>query len=198
MSSLQSAAKEGVIVSLAHTFELFGLRLWKLSNLSQALSWTLTGAAIILTIGQFVIRLRIIRIFQLDDAFHGLACLVLVAYVAIQQVTFPIEYSLDSFITGKGPQPSLGEFETFLHNYVASVTMFWVVIYSMKFSFLSFYYSLFDISRHFMNRWWIVLGFTILMFSINFVAVFWICGTPGNLYNIREWQCIEISLYRAL
>lgn len=73
---------------------------------------------------------------------------------------------------------------TFIHIRFGGALIFWVAMYSVKFSFLMLYRTLFWISERFRKFWWAVLGFTMLCFWMSFFACFWVCGWPVNPVNL--------------
>ena len=158
------------------------------------MAWTFTGSALVLTAGRFIIRYRTLRKLQLDDALHGLAALVLVAYVVTYTISFPSLYPfLHQGPEAVEPPPDI-ELDRFFHRAIAISATFWVTIYLIKFSFLVFYRTLFGILSSFMVAWWIVFVFTIVTFSANFVAIFWVCGTPEDLFQPRKPIPFRLSI----
>ena len=98
---------------------------------------------------------------------------------------FPLDYKVQLASAGLGPEPSDSDVQKYFHFEVAVSSMFWIVIYLVKLSFLMLYKQIFGISRLFMKAWWPVLAYTLLTFCICFVAVFWSCLFPTLLFNIE-------------
>jgi len=156
-----------------------------------ALAWTFTAAATVLTVGRFAIRYVIrnatFRSLQIDDIFHGLACLVLIGYIITYTIAFPLNYKVEFFEAGLSTiEPTLAELDHYFHLIIAVSATFWIINYLVKFSFLTFYRTLFGVSREFMRAWWCVLAFTIVTFMANFISVFWACGTPRDLFIVSK------------
>lgn len=139
-----------------------------------------------MTGGRYAIRLKTIGTLKEDDYVHGLALLVLLAYVSTYTVMFPLNYSVEFWIAGLGEQPSDTDLRKYFHLEVAVSLLFWVVIYLVKFVFLLFYRFLFGVSNGFMRAWWMVSAFTVVTFLINFLSVFWACEAPGSLFVLGE------------
>lgn len=141
-----------------------------------------TGAGIVLTAGRYAIRLKTIKSFKADDYIHGVALVVLVAFVSTYTAMFPLNYSVEFWIAGLGEQPSESDLRKYFHLEVAVSLLFWVVIYLVKLVFLLFYRFLFGVSKVFMRVWWVVCAFTVVTFLINFISVFWACEAPRYLF----------------
>ena len=146
-----------------------------------------TGAAVVLTVGRYAIRLKTIKTFQADDYVHGLALVVLIGYISTYTAMFPLNYSVEFWVAGLGEQPSDSDLTRYFHLEIAVSLLFWVVIYLVKFVFLLFYRLLFGISKGFMCAWWIVSAFTVVTFLINFISVFWACETPRYLFVLGSF-----------
>ncbi|KAL8792373.1 MAG: hypothetical protein Q9195_005076, partial [Heterodermia aff. obscurata] len=71
-----------------------------------AITWVFTGAGIVLTAGRYAIRLRTVKKLQADDYVHGAALLVLIGYVSTYTVMFPLNYSVEFWVAGRGEEPS--------------------------------------------------------------------------------------------
>ena len=118
---------------------------------------------------------------EADDYVHGLALLVLIAYSSTYTVMIPLDYSMKSWTTGSGDQPSESDVRKYIHLELVVSAQFWLVIYLVKISFLIFYRRIFGVSRGFLRAWWAVLIFTLSTFSANFIATFWVCEAPQYL-----------------
>ncbi|TVY71495.1 Satratoxin biosynthesis SC1 cluster protein [Lachnellula suecica] len=156
-----------------------------------AITWVFTSAAVGLTIGRYVIRFRMLGKLLIDDWIHGLASIVMVGYMITYTIMFPLNYSVELFVAGKGDEPSVANFNRYFHLEIAVTLLFWVIIYAVKLSFLFFYRSIFGVSTTFIRAWWFVMIFTVLTFWICFIFVFWACGTPSQLFVVES--CLSPS-----
>ncbi|KUJ16890.1 uncharacterized protein LY89DRAFT_707319 [Mollisia scopiformis] len=168
-----------------------------------ALTWIFTATALLLTAGRYGIRYRLrrefFRAFQLDDFFHGLACLALIGYMITSNLAFSLEYKIAADSSGfSSEEPTVDDLSRYFHFIIAISAIFWVVQYLVKLAFLAFYRSLFFISDGFMRAWWCVLVFTLVTFLANFISVFWSCGAPKNLYVVEKCSSLdsEIVIFR--
>ena len=144
---------------------------------TQGLFFTLTLLALGATAGRFVVRRRQAigaaspsptktsaraPAAAWADGLNGAAALVLVAYVCVWFVPWPVygDTSPSSFVY------------TFW-------LLSWLLLYLVKFSLLLLYRALFAVSATFRAAWWGVAAFTAIVFLGGFVALFWICGRPG-------------------
>ena len=184
---MTSLTRSGVTVSEAPLCKTIDLRTKDMTDAGQALAWTFTATALVLTAGRFIIRYkRTSHKLQLDDVLHGLAALVLVAYITTYTISFSFLYPFMPHGIEPAEPPSDASLASFIHRVITISATFWVTIYLIKFSFLVFYYTLFGILKEFIIAWWIVLAYTIVTFLANFIAIFWSCGTPEDLFNLRE------------
>lgn len=150
------------------------------------MAWTLTGVSIVLTIGRFIIRYRTRSALQWDDLTHGFALLALLVFMALYTRLFPLTVELLLYSVGVGPMPSPAQLSKFFHLLVPTEIMFWVVLYAVKVTFLLLYREIFGVKKNFMRFWWAVMAYTIITFLIAFFTVFWSCGSPSQLYNLRK------------
>ena len=129
-----------------------------------------------MTLGRFYIRWKRFKSARWDDAFSGLAALCLITFT-----------SLDSWRShGWDEGSDLGQ-----RIHVATNFLMWIVLYSVKASFLAFIRYIFKVSDTFRRAWWAVTIFTVLTFWGILLPEFWICGSPSNLGNFRG--CDEIQ-----
>lgn len=103
----------------------------------------------LLTIGRYIIRYHKLGRFHLDDAAHLLAFLTLIALCATFQGFLGLIYSLDNAIRKEGPELSKAQNLEILKARVVVSVLFWVCLYSVKFSFLLLYRMIFVVSHCF-------------------------------------------------
>lgn len=109
----------------------------------------------------------------------------LIVYMALWSVLFPISNAIQLYSVGQGSKPSNSELEKFLRLVVPSEILFWVVLYLVKFTFLLLYRQIFGVNKQFKKYWWAVFAYTFITFWAAFLTVFWTCGTPSKLFNLR-------------
>ena len=134
-----------------------------------------------LTAGRYAIRLRTVKKLQADDYVHGVALLVLIGYISTYTVMFPLNYSIEFWVAGRGEEPSARDLKRYFRLEIAVSLLFWIVITLVKFAFLLFYRLIFGVSRPFMRAWWAVTVFTMITFLICFLSVLWACESPQHL-----------------
>ena len=127
---------------------------------------------------RFWIRLRVQKQFSLDDCFvlFGTACLA--AAYAIFMVALDTEYMIEAFVfRTPGVELSSDFFDkTFevQRTTAAVVTLSWVAVASVKFSFLFLFRKLIARVRSLMIYWWITIVINVAVFaygcSVYFVA----------------------------
>lgn len=138
-----------------------------------------------MTIGRYVIRKRKLGKLYLDDYTHGFAVIVLVTYISVYTKMYPLSNAVELWGLKQGPEPSKATLMTFLHLELAGEFLFWVILYSIKFSFLIFYRHIFGVSDVFSRCWLGVFVFTCIAFFSCFFTVFWTCGAPSHLLVLR-------------
>jgi hypothetical protein len=141
---------------------------------------------ILLTTGRLIIRWKNLRRLSLDDIFNAVAAVLVVPFFIITLVTLPIDNKSQLHFLGyvdEGPTPADIEFRYQLS--LASVLLFWLIIYAVKASFLALYWQIFAISTTFRIVWWLVAGYTAVSFLVSWLAVFWQCGSPSHLLHLR-------------
>ena len=140
-----------------------------------------------MTLGRYAIRLATIKALKVDDYVHGIALLVLIAYVSTYTTLFPLKTAVESWTAGSGKRPPNADLRKYFHLEIAVLLLYRVVIYLVKFAFLLFYRFLFGISRTFMRAWWIVCALTVMTFLVTFTSVFWACEAPPYLFVLGNF-----------
>ena len=74
----------------------------------------------------------------------------------------------------------------------AGVLLTWLCLYAIKLSFLLFYRRIFQISRGFMQAWWVVLVIVVLTFWILIAGSITQCGSPSTLEDVGT-SCISMT-----
>ena len=66
-----------------------------------------------------------------------------------------------------------------------------MVLWSVKATFLIFYRLLFDVSQTFIRVWWAAVALTFATFWVCIGSTFTLCGTASELYDfgMRGWSC---------
>ncbi|KAL8739715.1 MAG: hypothetical protein Q9190_007506, partial [Brigantiaea leucoxantha] len=132
----------------------------------NAILWTLTAVAILLSVGRFAIRYATAGRFYWDDASHMLSILLLIGLAAAYTAGFPYSARI-ARISSKQEAPPPPT-DPFYHNYlqlrlVVTLLVF-MVLWSVKATFLIFYRLLFDVSETFIRMWWAAVAFTFATF----------------------------------
>ncbi|KAF2729981.1 hypothetical protein EJ04DRAFT_501336 [Polyplosphaeria fusca] len=144
-----------------------------------AFQWTTTAFAFLVTLGRFYVRLAARR-SNWSDVFHGLAIAFLIAFTSTWLVFGFQEYNMDLYKLGvikeKPPERTNRQYQ---FN-AANTIIFWCVIYSVKASFLAFYWSIFEVSGKFRIAWRIAASYTAVSFVVTLLWTFWVCGSPLN------------------
>lgn len=154
----------------------------------QAVSWSFTGVAVLLTGGRLWIRCTVIRRLSWDDGAHMLGLLLLLAQIAIVSGASPLMYRLLEYPDFESsPQ---GDVRVFVRLNAAAVMVSWCCLYAVKNSFMLLYRQIFQVSQVFIRAWWTVLTFTILTFWVSIAGFITECGRPSALYSYGK-SCME-------
>ncbi len=153
------------------------------------IAWTLTALACGLTTGRFIIHWRKSRKIRCDDILNAAAAILLVGYIITYQLFTPLAYGEELYelgITDKMP-PNFNHDTNTKYNRT-NVLLFWLVIYTVKASFLALYWELFQVSRRFRIAWSVIAVYTALSFLVTWLWFFWRCGSPKNLVNLGKFS----------
>ena len=130
------------------------------ADMEQAIRWTFTSVAIILTIGRLFLRWKHTRMY-LDDLFNGLALVCLIGYSACYDLY--LESDNDA-TAGK-------------LNITISLLL-WTSLYLVKASFLALCWNIFKVSTRFRKVWLCVVVYNLLTYIAIMVWITWPCYTP--------------------
>ena len=158
-------------------------------NSSQAMTWILTAAAILLTFGRYLLRYRTLARFCWDDAAHALALITLIAVVSTYTVLFPQVYLIDDVARGKATKPSASDYLIFLKLQIAVSVCWWVSVYAVKCSFMLLYRMLFVVSTRLNVIWWSIAAFTIVTFWVCIAGELTTCGPSKHL--MKEGRLLQ-------
>ncbi|KAL8659705.1 MAG: hypothetical protein Q9202_006985 [Teloschistes flavicans] len=154
----------------------------------EALLWTLTALAILLSLGRFTIRYATARRFYWDDASHLLSVLLLIGLASAYTHGFPYSARIARIGLKKEKPPPLTD--PFYHKYLQlrlTVTLLvFLVLWSVKMTFLIFYRLLFDVSRTFIRLWWAAVALTFATFWVCIGSTFTLCGSASDLYDFKK------------
>ena len=151
----------------------------------QALLWTLTTVAILLSAGRFTIRYITASRFYWDDASHLLSLVLLIALAGTYTAGFPYSARIARIGLKKEPAPPLTDpfYHTYLQLRVVVTLLVFMVLWTVKATFLIFYRLLFEVSNTFIRVWWVAVAFSFASFWVCIGSTFTICGSAKDLYN---------------
>ncbi|CAF9906088.1 hypothetical protein IMSHALPRED_004073 [Imshaugia aleurites] len=150
-----------------------------------SISWTFTGLAILLSVGRFIIRKRVLEGLRMDDLTHAFAVIVLIPYQSIGTLIYPVSIQLEAYGATTSPA-SIATFEKLFRLELAGQFLFWIILYAVKFTFLIFFRQIFGVNRVFMKWWWALFVYTWLAFVASFLTALWVCGDPSDLFVLEK------------
>lgn len=124
----------------------------------------MTFIAIALSAGRYWIRTTVTRNFQLHDALHGLALVLLTALVSVSTVAYVKIYAPDTRpIEPRTQVTTISAAD--LRFGITIDTLALLCLSAVRFSILVLYRTIFGLSRTFMRFWWVAVVVSVLVFG---------------------------------
>ncbi|KAL8938465.1 MAG: hypothetical protein Q9216_003878 [Gyalolechia sp. 2 TL-2023] len=154
----------------------------------NALLWTLTAVAILLSVGRYAIRYATAGRFYLDDASHLLSILLLIGLASAYTTGFPYSARISRISAGveEAPPPTDPLYHKYLQLRLTVTLLVFMVLWSVKATFLIFYRLLFDVSKTFVRLWWAAVALTFATFWVCIGSTFTLCGSASDLYDFEK------------
>ena len=154
----------------------------------QALLWTFTTIAIILSSGRFAIRYATASRFFWDDASHLLSVILLIALAGAYTAGFPYSARIARISLKQEAPPPLTDpfYHTYLQLRLVVTLLVFMVLWTVKATFLIFYRLLFEVSHTFVRVWWAAVALTFGSFWVCIGSTFTLCGSARDLYDFSE------------
>lgn len=154
----------------------------------NALLWTFTTVAILLSVGRFAIRYVSASRFYWDDASHLLSVLLLITLAGTYTAGFPYSARIARIGLKEEAAPPLTDpfYHTYLQYRLIVTLLVFMVLWSVKATFLVFYRLLFEVSQTFIQLWWAAVALTFASFWVCIGSTFTICGPASDLYNFEK------------
>ncbi|KAL9101519.1 MAG: hypothetical protein Q9163_003229 [Psora crenata] len=160
------------------------------------LSWLI---AVLASIGRTVIRIRMKKGFQLDDAFLALALTTLTAGTALLYVGRDALYTAQALLINPMLALTMDNImpDILLYQkvYLSALSLTWVTIFTVKIAFLHLFRQLICRMPRMIRCWWIVAVATALSFVFCFCDTFISCFKIGMDANIvSDLLIVAISI----
>lgn len=141
--------------------------------------------AIVLSIGRFTIRYVTAGRFHWDDASHLLSILLLIGLAAAYTVGYPLSARIAriSMKKEKPPPPTDPFYHKYLQLRLTVTLLVFMVLWSVKATFLIFYRLLFSVNQTFLRLWWGAVALTFASFWVCIGSTFTLCGAASDLYD---------------
>ena len=165
-----------------------GIACSPLGNSSQALLWTFTTIAVVLSAGRFTIRYATASRFFWDDASHLLSVILLIAVAGTYTAGFPYSARIARISSKQEAPPPLTDpfYHTYLQFRLVVTLLVFMVLWTVKATFLIFYRLLFEVSQTFVRVWWAAVGLIFASFWVCIGSTFTICGSARDLYDFGK------------
>ena len=142
----------------------------------------MTGVAIALTIGRYVIRYVFSQRLYWDDLAHFVALATLIAHGGTNQVTLNYKAEVAAAVKAKvSSDQLLGMYEYLSNLNDANNCLLYLVFWEVKVSFLLFYRHLFHTNKRFNIVWWVVLVITVCLVWAPLGGVIATCAGQSTL-----------------
>ncbi|CAF9936601.1 MAG: hypothetical protein HETSPECPRED_010382 [Heterodermia speciosa] len=131
------------------------------------------------------VRIKVFRRLFPDDALVLAAWFMLIAYAAIWQWCGDQLYLSVAVASGKllmPPPDFLDQLETFLHGLFVAYYMFYTLLWSIKMSFLLFFWKLGHNVRRQRPLWWSVFAFTVASYAVCLGLVDYSCLLGSKMH----------------
>jgi len=107
--------------------------------------------------------------------------------VTIFEIYVPIEYNAILYSKGLSTQPPTDvEVLRDMKLNIATLILFFLVLYSVKASFLALYWEIFQISRRFRVAWFVLTGYMGVSFIVTLITIFTRCGAAKDFANLGK------------
>lgn len=115
----------------------------------------------------------------------------MIANVLTLTALTPFSYEFSAILVGESPFPPPEEFGKLGHKFrqylVSAQILFWLAIFSVKFSFLFLYKAVFGTFHEYRAAFWFALGYTIVSFGLCLSNVLaWCGGDASNLFSFGK------------
>lgn len=134
---------------------------------------------------RYYIRIVVQKEFGLDDAFLALATAFLISVMAILYTNMNNMYFIEAMIFAlarfKVPSQGLDWAHEFLKLNTTSLTLSWMTLMAVKFSFLALFRRLIDRIPPLIIYWWVVVTFNLAITGYGASLYYLLCPNPTGL-----------------
>ena len=130
------------------------------------------------------IRWRKARALRWDDILNTIAAILLIPCLVTMLLYLQYPFDIQMYDLGlrDDPPPPVSTAYMLRIQFVFNL-LFWLVLYTVKASFLALYWYLFEVSTRFRIAWWSTMVFTAASFVATCLLFIWHCGSPANLFD---------------
>lgn len=169
------------------------------------MAWTMTALATILTIGRFLIAWRARKAFAACEYFNAAAAVFMIAFFGCWQSFVPSEYALAVLKSKVSDEVWREQTITFnplthLRLNIATSVLYWSAIYSVKWSFLFMYRTIFWTDVRFRPYWIVAAVYTGLAWFFSVFIRFFMCGKIADVlayFSESLSRCLQNMLTKS-
>ncbi|KAF2688540.1 hypothetical protein K458DRAFT_384721 [Lentithecium fluviatile CBS 122367] len=162
--------------------------------------WGGSALSIVLLGFRLYARFHSFRRLFWDDALVSFAVLLSLLSAIIWQLIYRYMYRHSEMVTGALSLPvaqANAEIKKYYDGSMAVIAFFYTSLWAVKFAFLIFFKRLGAELTFMRVQWWIIFGFTLLTYCVNFVTLKWDCIAP-SLATIEAHCATPHASYRNL
>lgn len=169
--------------------------------MSKGVVWTCVAVTLILVILRLVVRIRVYRKLFDDDALVCLAWLILFTCTVLWHVKQTLSLIYESYLIGSRvafPSASyLSHFNNWLHMLFAETLLHLFGLWSIKYSFLAFFWRLVRNVKGQKWAWWTVFILTTAGLAISIGVNYFPCifATAEKELSMRPLHCAGRSCF---
>ncbi|EPS35916.1 hypothetical protein H072_10558 [Dactylellina haptotyla CBS 200.50] len=153
--------------------------------------WVTTAIALVFFGLRMVIKLIKGNGLQIDDIFVIFAAAAVVTVAILHTLMTPVSHELGLIMFGLA-QPGenfLTDVQFYLKLQFAAITLFWNILWAVKFSLLIFIWRLTDGLPTMRKWWWGVFAFNVIMWASAIMSQYLNCRPLSTVFQVGPGSC---------
>lgn len=183
------------VVSISLAKNTYSIMELQLIFAEKIVLWTLTGLSFLFLTFRIYAQVESFRRLFMDDFLVSFAWIVILSAAILWQVEGNVLY--ESYAVSAGTKPLtttfLPRFNKFMRCLAPLEILFYSALWSVKFSFMAFFYRLISKVKHLRNWWFLVLFATISVYIASIGDIEYKCSFGGIDFIISKNAAIQIA-----
>ncbi|KAF3938981.1 hypothetical protein ABW19_dt0203904 [Dactylella cylindrospora] len=153
--------------------------------------WVPTAIALIFFVGRMAVKLTRNRSLQLDDYFVIFAAAATLTDAILHTLMTPMSHDMSLMMFGLSqPGPDFVQTtQLYLRYQFAAITLFWNILWAVKFSLLIFIWRLTDGLPTMRKWWWAAMIINIILWISAILSQYLNCRPLSTAFQIGEGAC---------